>query len=90
MVDGKVIKRAKYKSSVKDSGTPGILEMVILFQALMSIHSSLCISTYPGTHMLMYIVYIEGSSSLVLYPRHGRFGNDNDIVVQIGVMPHEG
>ncbi|KAH7843608.1 hypothetical protein Vadar_018747 [Vaccinium darrowii] len=28
MVDGKVIKRAKYKSSVKDSGTPGILEMM--------------------------------------------------------------
>ncbi|KAF7145356.1 hypothetical protein RHSIM_Rhsim04G0009500 [Rhododendron simsii] len=27
MVDGKVIKRAKHKSSVKDPGTPGILEM---------------------------------------------------------------
>ncbi|XP_058208888.1 general transcription and DNA repair factor IIH subunit TFB1-1-like isoform X2 [Rhododendron vialii] len=27
MVDGKVIKRAKYKSTIKDPGTPGILEM---------------------------------------------------------------
>ncbi|KAE9456574.1 hypothetical protein C3L33_11490, partial [Rhododendron williamsianum] len=31
MVDGKVIKRAKHKSTIKDPGTPGILEMVNSF-----------------------------------------------------------
>ena len=31
MSSGQVIKRAKYKTSVKDPGTPGLLKMVFLF-----------------------------------------------------------
>lgn len=58
MVDGKVIKRAKHKSTIKDPGTPGILEMVNSFIKPLHIliDTWFCISIYilPVTHTLTH------------------------------------
>lgn len=59
MVDGKVIKRAKHKSTIKDPGTPGILEMVNSFikplHMYWLIHDSVSPYILPGTNTHSHI-----------------------------------